>query len=166
MAHVPLIPIGGSSHTELDASTLAHQGEIMAGVYQAYRRSTVRVILLGGVLILIVLQLRYRAVIPGLLAFLPPGLAALATLGLFGLLGTPVSVVSAISLMVVLGMGVDYGIFAVDSAGRHDRPGTTLSRLLISCLRLFRSQTRDRIHAHRSRERQISVPPFVPLLQP
>lgn len=30
MAHVPLIPIGGSSHTELDASTLAHQGEIMA----------------------------------------------------------------------------------------------------------------------------------------
>lgn len=110
------------------------QREVMAGVYEVYRRSTVGVIGFGGVLILLVLQLRYRGVTRGLLAFLPPGLAALATLGLFGLVGTPVSVVSAISLMVVLGMGVDYGIFAVDAAGRHDRPGITLSSLLISCL--------------------------------
>ena len=40
----------------------------------------------------------------------------------------------AISLLLVLGMGVDYGIFAVDGARRNEHQGTTLSSLLVSCL--------------------------------
>jgi predicted exporter len=110
------------------------QQEIMGGVYGAYRRSTVQAIIIGSGLVLLILQIRYRNIRRGLLAFLPPGMGALATLGLFGLLGVSVSVVSAISLIVVLGMGVDYGIFAVDTADRRDTSGTTLSSLLISCL--------------------------------
>jgi predicted exporter len=118
----------------LDDVHYVDQREIMAGVYADYRRSTVGAVSLGSFLILVFLQLRYRHVIRGLLAFLPPALAALTTLGLFGLSEAPVSVVSAISLLVVLGMGVDYGIFAVDTAWRRDRPGPILSSLLISCL--------------------------------
>ncbi|MEE3327822.1 MAG: MMPL family transporter [Myxococcota bacterium] len=118
----------------LDGVHYVDQREIMAGVYAGYRRSTVGAVSLGSLLILIFLQIRYRNLIRGLLAFLPPALAALTTLGIFGLAGMPVSVVSAISLLVVLGMGVDYGIFAVDTAWRRDQLGPILSSLLISCL--------------------------------
>ncbi|MEO1935079.1 MAG: MMPL family transporter, partial [Myxococcales bacterium] len=110
------------------------QREIMAGVYGAYRRSTLQAIAIGSVLVLLILLIRYRNIRRASLAFLPPGMAALATLGLFGLIGTPVSIVSAISLIVVLGMGVDYGIFAVDTTDHHDRAGITMAGLMISCL--------------------------------
>ena len=46
----------------------------------------------------------------------------------------PVNVASAVSLLVILGMGVDYGIFAVDSATRAGSQGATLSSLLVSCV--------------------------------
>ena len=57
-----------------------------------------------------------------------------ATVGLFGLLGVPVNVASAVSLLVVLGLGVDYGIFSVDGAARDQSQGVTLSSLLVSCV--------------------------------
>jgi predicted exporter len=69
-----------------------------------------------------------------LLAFLPAALGAASTLGLFGLLGVAVNVASAVSLLVVLGMGVDYGIFAVDCRDRAGSQGATLSSLLVSCV--------------------------------
>jgi len=110
------------------------QKEIMAGVYEGYRRSTVRMVAVGAIVVLIVLQLRYRRPVRGLLAFLPAALAAGATLGIFGLFAVPVNVVHAISLLVVLGMGVDYGIFAVDAADDLERQGSTLTSLLVSCV--------------------------------
>jgi predicted exporter len=118
----------------LDGVHYIDQKEIIGGVYEGYRRSTGRAMAIGSVLVFLVLQLRYRDPLRGLLAFLPPALAALTTLGLFGIFGVPVNVVSAISLLVVLGMGVDYGIFAVDGARAPERQGATLSSLLISCL--------------------------------
>ncbi len=91
-------------------------------------------VVLGFAIVFVILQLRYRSVRLGLLAFVSAALAALTTYGVFGLLDVPVNVVSAISVLVVLGMGVDYGIFTVDSAHHPERLGATLSSILISCL--------------------------------
>lgn len=110
------------------------QSEIVAEVYQGFRESTVKMLAVGSAVVFVVLMLRYRQFMRGLFAFMPPALAATSTFGLFGLLGLPVNVVSAVSLLVVLGMGVDYGIFTVDSARNPKRLGATFSSLLISCL--------------------------------
>lgn len=118
----------------LDGAYYVDQQEIMTGVYRGIRHSTVLMLFVGAGLVWIVLLVRYRSFLRGLLAFLPAGLGAAATLGLFGLLGIAVNVVSSISLLVVLGMGVDYGVFAVDAADHDERLGATLSSLLISCL--------------------------------
>jgi len=91
-------------------------------------------VILGSFIVLVVLLLRYRNFSRTLLAFLPAALGAASTLGLFGLLGVEVNVASAVSLLVVLGMGVDYGIFAVDSRDRAGSQGATLSSLLVSCV--------------------------------
>ena len=120
--------------TGLEDTRYIDQKEIVAGVYQGYRRSMVRVLALGCVIVFVVLQLRYRNLRAGLLAFATAGLAALATYGAFGILGVSVNVVSTISLLLVLGMGVDYGIFTVDGARVSDRLGATLSSILVSCL--------------------------------
>jgi predicted exporter len=118
----------------LEGAYYVDQKEIVADVYQGYRRSMVRMVALGCVIIFVVLQLRYRSLRRGLLAFASAALAALTTYGVFGILGVPVNIVSTISLLVVLGMGVDYGIFTVDGAQDPDRLGATLSSILVSCL--------------------------------
>jgi predicted exporter len=120
--------------SDLEGVHYVDQKQIIAEVYQGYRRSTVRMLVLGGAVVFLVLGLRYRSIHRGLLASLPALLGALATLGVLGVLGIPVNVVGAISLLIVLGMGVDYGVFAVDGAGRSQSQGATLSSLLVSCV--------------------------------
>ena len=118
----------------LDGAHYVDQKEIVGQVFLEYRRSTVHMVVLGCAIVFVILQLRYRSVRLGLLAFVSAALAALTTYGVFGILGVPVNVVSAISVLVVLGMGVDYGIFTVDGARDPERLGVTLSSILVSCL--------------------------------
>ncbi len=128
---------GAAIAAALDGLESVHyvdQKEIIASVYEGFRRSTTRMVTLGACIVLLVLLFRYRRFSRALLAFLPAGLGASCTLGLFGLLGIPVNVASAVSLLVVLGLGVDYGIFSVDGAARAQSQGVTLSSLLVSCV--------------------------------
>jgi predicted exporter len=110
------------------------QKEIISDVYRGYRHSTTRMVTVGSLIVLFVLLLRYQSFSRALLAFLPAALGAMCTLGLFGLFSVAVNVASAVSLLVVLGMGVDYGIFAVDCSTRTASQGATLSSLLVSCV--------------------------------
>jgi predicted exporter len=118
----------------LDGAYYIDQKEIVANVYRGYRYSMVRMVALGCVIVFVVLQLRYRSLRAALLAFATAALAALTTYGAFGILDVSVNIVSTISLLLVLGIGVDYGIFAVDGAQDPDRLGATLSSILVSCL--------------------------------
>jgi len=119
---------------DLEGVHYVDQKEIVSGIYGDYRRSTTTMVAFGSGLVLLVLLFRYRSLTRGLLAFLPAALGASCTLGLFGFFDVAVNVASAISLLVILGMGVDYGIFAVDGASHAADRGVTLSSLLVSCM--------------------------------
>jgi len=113
---------------------LLDQQTFFSDVYREYRRMTLRQLLIGGLLVLGLLALRYRAWRPTLAAFLPSALVAALLLEGFALAGVRVNLLHVMSLIMVMGMGVDFGIFLVDSAGvRHDLGATMLS-LLLSCL--------------------------------
>jgi predicted exporter len=118
----------------LEGVRYVDQKEIISDLYRSYRQSTTRMVAIGSIVVLFVLLLRYRSLSRALLAFLPAALGAMCTLGIFGLFGVAVNVASAVSLLVVLGMGVDYGIFAVDCSTRAANQGATLSSLLVSCV--------------------------------
>jgi predicted exporter len=118
----------------LDGAHYVDQGEIVATLYAGYRRSTLRTLALGGSLLFLLLQLRHRSVLRGFLAFLPSVLVALTTLGVFGILGIVVNLTSAVSLLVVLGLSADYGIFSVEGTRHPDEAGVTLCSLVLSCL--------------------------------
>jgi predicted exporter len=118
----------------LDGVYLLDQRSFVNDIYREFRETSLRQIGIGAGLVVLLLCARYRRWRPVLAAFLPSALVAVLVLAALALLDEPTNLFHVISLVMVLGMGVDYGIFCVDSAGRREGLGTTLSSLLLSCL--------------------------------
>lgn len=110
------------------------QAEILRGVFEGFRRTTLRLLGVSALLVLAVLVFRYRSARRALLASLPALVAPAATLGVFGLAGFEANLLAVVSLLLVMGMGVDYGVFMVDACASAERFGATAVALLVSCL--------------------------------
>lgn len=87
-----------------------------------YRREISGVIGLGYLLVLTALIARYRRAAWRVIA--PTFIASLTVLGLFGWIGFTVNLFTALALLLVLGMGVDYGIYLHEE--REDHTGAWL----------------------------------------
>ena len=83
---------------------LAHYRQLMSGL-----------LLVGVLLVLAVLALRYRR--HCWRVFVPTALSVVLTLGLLGWLGQPLQLFNVLALMLLMGMGIDYGIFLVEHKG-------------------------------------------------
>jgi len=118
----------------LDGVHLFDQGSFVDDVYREFRETSLRQILSGTGLVLLLLAWYYRAWRPCVAAFLPPMIVALVVLAVLGALGEPANLLHVMSLAMVTGMGDDYGIFCVDSLGRREEFGATLLSMLVSCL--------------------------------
>jgi predicted exporter len=103
-------------------------------IFARFRDQTVRQAALGSLLVLPILVLRYRALRRALAAFLPSVLAALVVLSCFAVTGHEIGLLHVVSLLVVMGMGVDYGIYLVDSVRSHRAFGATMISILLCCL--------------------------------
>jgi predicted exporter len=103
-------------------------------IFGRFRDQTVRQTALGSLLVLPLLVLRYRGLRRALAAFLPSMLSALVVLSSFAALGYEINLLHVVSLLVVMGMGVDFGIYLVDSVDSHRALGATLISILLCCL--------------------------------
>ncbi len=108
-------------------------------IFAEFRAATVQQVAVGCLLVLITLLVRYRRLRPALTAFVPSILAALLVLGGFALAGVRTNLLHVVSLNLVMGMSVDYGVFLVESrrAGAPDQPGglsIALLSILLGCL--------------------------------
>jgi predicted exporter len=103
----------------------------LSEIFATFRDQTLRQTALGGLLVLPLLALRYRSLRRALAAYLPSVLAACVVLSTFAVLGHPVTLLHAVALLVVMGMGVDFGIYLVDGAGGKERLGATLMSILL-----------------------------------
>ncbi len=71
-------------------------------------------------------------------ALLPTSLATAATLAIFGLAGVPVTLFHLLPLLILLGLGVDYGIFLLEQPGRGEiQPFLSVSLAALSTLLAF-----------------------------
>lgn len=86
------------------SSLLKHYRKLMSGL-----------LLVGIVLVFAVLYWRYRAQAWRVLA--PTLVAGALTLALLGLFGQPLQLFNVLALMLLLGMGIDYGIFLIEHRG-------------------------------------------------
>jgi predicted exporter len=82
----------------------------------AYYRHMMSWLLLAGVaVVFVVLAIRYRT--QAWRVITPTLLAGLLTVALLGWLGHPLQLFNVLALMLLLGMGIDYGIFLVEHRG-------------------------------------------------
>ncbi len=110
------------------------QRTLLREIFACYRRSALRAVIVGSALVFGVLLLRYRRLVPAALAFVPSILVAFATLGLLGTAGADVNLLSLVSLLLVVGLGADYGVFALESANDPSRMASALVGMLASSL--------------------------------
>jgi predicted exporter len=106
----------------------------MNSIYRQFRVTTIQQVGVGSGLVLLVLALYYRRLRPALAAFVPSLLVGGAVVAAFAAVGAPMNLLHVTSLVMVMGMGVDYGVFLVDSARDRKELEGTLFSLFLSCL--------------------------------
>lgn len=114
----------------LDGALLVDVSAAFSAAYGAYRSRMTQLLLLGLVAVLALVFLRHRAWRPTAAACLPALLGAAATVSVLALAGLPLNMLSLVSLLMVVSMGVDYGVFLVE-AGDHG-PALTASHLAVA----------------------------------
>lgn len=102
----------------MDGVTWVDRASDISRLLGDYRREMSWVAGLGYVLVFLALIWRYRR--QAWRAIAPTALATLLTLGLMGWLAIPVNLFTVLALLLVLGVGIDYGIYMQEEAGQQD----------------------------------------------
>jgi predicted exporter len=119
---------------DIPGARLIDQAQMMQEANRAYQERTLELISLGLLGVLLMLILRYRSVRKVFAAFFPSLLAAAVTVSVLTFAGLGLDLVSLTALLVVVSVGVDYGVFLVDAdaAGEVDRSAALLS-IVVAC---------------------------------
>jgi predicted exporter len=117
----------------VDGALFFDQPAYMADSYRRFRTSVQVLLGVGLIFVLLLIFLRYRDLRRTLAAYLPAVGAGAATLGAISLLGFPLTLIHVVTLLLVLSMGVDYGVFMVESEHHDEGPTPTVVSLLIAC---------------------------------
>jgi predicted exporter len=109
------------------------QRRFSAGLYRRYRERVMTVVGLGLAAVLGVLLVRYRRVGSAVAAIAPALLAVASTCSVLAVLGESLHIFHLIGLLLVLGMGADYGIFMVERSLHERELGPTLVSVTVAC---------------------------------
>lgn len=109
---------------EIPGALYVDQGGLLRETYAAYEQKTAELIALGLLLVLVILIARYRSARQVFAAMGPALLGAAVTTAALAVSGFGLNLVSLTALLMVVSMGVDYGVFLVDSEAHgadHER---------------------------------------------
>ncbi len=134
-----IIPLGGVRSIEqlrerVPLATLIDERALLESTYSHVRRRVMQLVGVGMLVVLAILRLRYRAWRTALAAFIPGALAGLLTIGAFGWLGIPLNVLHAVGLVLVLSMGVDFGIFVAEGRASDEETARALVGIFTATL--------------------------------
>jgi predicted exporter len=103
----------------IDGAHMVDITGVLSDAYRAYRERMASLLLLGLGAVLVLVWLRHRRWAPTWVAFLPAVLAAATTASILALCGVELNMLSLVALLMVVSMGVDYGVFLAE-AGDDD----------------------------------------------
>ena len=123
------------SISPIDNAHFLDQEAILGAANRSYQRSTFNLVCAGLLAVMLLLLLRYREPRRALAAFLPALLGSTLTIATLSLLQIPLDLVALTAILMVVSMGVDYGVFLVDAemAGESDLNAALLS-IVVACL--------------------------------
>ncbi|PRQ03688.1 MMPL family protein [Enhygromyxa salina] len=119
---------------DLDDVHLFDQRALMAEIYASHRESTIELVGVGLLAVFAMIFIRYRRLGPALAAFLPALLGAGTAVAALVLAGFALNLLHVVSLLLVLSMGVDYGVFLAESREHPSEVAATISSLFACCL--------------------------------
>lgn len=122
------------SLADLEGVSYIDQPQFLHDTYVRLRTHTIALIGAGLVGVFALVYGRYRFLALALAAFLPAVLAAATTVAIFALAGVEQNILHLLGLLLVLSMGVDYGIFMAESHRRAQGMSTTLLSVVLACL--------------------------------
>ena len=113
------LPLLKQAAGELEGVSWVDKVSEISSVLGHYRQYMGWVLLGAYAAIFLLLFTRYRSTAWRVLT--PPAVASIATLAMLGLLGQPLQLFHVLALMLILGLGVDYGIFLQEQSMQRDR---------------------------------------------
>jgi len=98
----------------------------LSGAYGSYRERLLHLWMIGLAMVLALVALRHRALRPTLIAYAPAALGAAGTAATLSLIGLELNMLSLVALLMVVSMGVDYGVFLAEHRGDAGQRDATL----------------------------------------
>lgn len=118
---------------EVQGALYFDQQRFATRINERARTRSMQLVALGSVAVMAMLTLRYRRIVPTLIAAAPPGIAAATTIALLALAGTPITILHLLGLLLVLSLGIDYGIFLVEARADVAEEDATLLSVTLDC---------------------------------
>ncbi|MBK8096257.1 MAG: MMPL family transporter [Planctomycetes bacterium] len=103
----------------------------LTGAFAAYRERMATLLAVGILAVVGLVVLRYRRLHLVVLAVVPALLGAAATIATMGLLDIELTMLSLVALLMVVSMGVDYGIFLAEDESHPGARGATLLGVVV-----------------------------------
>ncbi|HRE87846.1 MAG TPA: MMPL family transporter [Myxococcota bacterium] len=120
--------------SEVDGASFVDQADFFGRAYVTYRDRTRLALIVGLLAILVVVALRYRDRAAFLGSVLPSLLGCGLTLSLLTLSGVELNLFHLVSMLLVVAVGLDYGIFLTEVRRRGGRTGSTMVAILFAGL--------------------------------
>jgi predicted exporter len=149
VALIPLAGVRGAGHplstselaslrAAVPSASIVESTSTMADAFRGVRTSTIAASSIGFVVIALLLFVRYRSLRSVATALGPAMLACAATTSTLAAMGVPLTILHVMSLLLVVSLGVDFGIFFVDAeASQEDSVRTMVSILTASATTLL-----------------------------
>jgi predicted exporter len=106
---------------KIEGAHFLDQNQLFEAAGREYRQRTITLLALGLLAIIVLMGGRYRSVRKTLAALCPSLLAVSVALSALALFGESIDLVIITALLMVVSMGVDYGVFLVDAADHGER---------------------------------------------
>jgi predicted exporter len=117
----------------LEGVDVIDQGALVNRTFRRFRRRTVELVALGLLAVWGLVFAYYRRASRAAAACAPAVLAAATTLSLLALAGERLNLLHVVATLLVLSMGVDYGIFLVESGDDDEHLSATMVSILAGC---------------------------------
>jgi predicted exporter len=132
---IALIPLAGvhdaaALRAAAPSATIVVPAETMVELFHAVRLRTLLSFLAGFAVIFLILLARYRDVRQSVVALAPAVLACVVTVGVLVTAGVALTILHVMSLLLVISLGVDFGIFFVDTSATLEDAARTMVSIL------------------------------------
>ncbi len=134
-----VLPLGGVNSVEelrklVPHANIVDERALLEDSYRHVRKRVLELVAMGLVFVLAILFFRYRLSRKAPMAFVPAILSAAATFAMLGLLGIPANFLHVVGIVLVLSMGVDYGIFLVEATDSPEESARALVSIFTATL--------------------------------